>query len=356
MTDYTNITENFGDTICQEFLEKTKEKFKNYPLVPKENECLYWLGDKDLMKGLTQKLNSYFNTINDNEFIVGFIIYTKSKETSCISGPRTNFDYYSYLITNYGNIYIFGYGPKLTEKQLSSGTCIEIPDKIGRYSYYDRVYDIYIRLEKILIINQKLFDSEIDEIKKNISIINYIEANYNELAYRYIVSIEYLYEPHNTINFLVKDNIVIDEIKNSNIEIWKQVVLNHKKIEAHQNIIVSNNLDLQTLRDTIEGLTPGTGPLNPQEQMSLINENDELKKLISQKKSIGPPEHFNCPISTDVMEEPVIAMDGHTYDRASIELWFQNHNTSPMTREIISTNLIPNFNLKSQIDEWYNNN
>ena len=75
MTDYTNITENFGDTICQEFLEKTKEKFKNYPLVPKENECLYWLGDKDLMKGLTQKLNSYFNTINDNEFIVGFIIF-----------------------------------------------------------------------------------------------------------------------------------------------------------------------------------------------------------------------------------------------------------------------------------------
>ena len=49
-------------------------------------------------------------------------------------------------------------------------------------------------------------------------------------------------------------------------------------------------------------------------------------------------------------------MDGHTYDRASIELWFQNHNTSPMTREMISTNLIPNFNLKSQIDEWYNNN
>ena len=362
MTDYTTITENFGDTICQEFLEKTKEKLKHCPLRPREHENLYWLGvtrDEfgrqiqipiNLMEGLTKKINSYFNTMNDNEFIVGFIINTES------IGISSNLEYFSYLITNYGNIYKFSYGDKLDVKRLSTGTYIEIPDKIGRYSYYERDYDLYIRLEKILIVNQKLFDSEIDEIKKNIPIINYRKANCTETMYSFIVSIEYLYEPDNTINFFARDKIIIDEIKNYNIEKWKQVALNHKKIEALRNIILDNGIELQNQRDTFEGMAPGTGPLNPQQQMSVIKENAELKKLIGKKKTTEPPEYFICPISTDVMEEPVIAMDGHTYDRTSIELWFQNHNSSPMTREIINSTLIPNFNLKSQISEWYNSN
>lgn len=312
----------------------------------------------NLMEGLTKKINSYFNTVNDNEFIVGFIIDTESKGSCCISGPRTNLEYCSYLITNYGNIYRFGYSPKLAEEELSTGKYIEIPDKIGvTTGHHDpnKRQDIYIRFEKILIINQKLFNSEIDEIKKNISIINYIKV-INTLEYKYIVSIEYLYESSKNINFLERDIGTTYKIKDLILENWKQVVLNHKKREVFQNIILDNKIELQNQRDIIEGMTPGAGPLNPTQQMLVIKENAELKKLISKEKTTGPPEHFNCPISTDVMEEPVIAMDGHTYDRTSIELWFQNHNNSPMTREIINSTLIPNFNLKSQIAEWYNSN
>ena len=66
MTDYTIITENFGDTICQEFLEKTKEKFKQYPLAPRKNENIYGIGINyyipiNLMDILTEKINSYFS-------------------------------------------------------------------------------------------------------------------------------------------------------------------------------------------------------------------------------------------------------------------------------------------------------
>ncbi len=38
-----------------------------------------------------------------------------------------------------------------------------------------------------------------------------------------------------------------------------------------------------------------------------------------------------CPITHDVMKEPVVASDGHTYERTAIELWLKNNNTSPMT-------------------------
>lgn len=40
---------------------------------------------------------------------------------------------------------------------------------------------------------------------------------------------------------------------------------------------------------------------------------------------------FMCPIMHERLTEPVLAADGHTYERAAIEKWLQLHNTSPMT-------------------------
>jgi hypothetical protein len=49
-----------------------------------------------------------------------------------------------------------------------------------------------------------------------------------------------------------------------------------------------------------------------------------------------------CPIGQDVMEDPVIAADGFTYDRKNIETWINQKETvgrpatSPMTGEILA--------------------
>eukprot|EP00008_Paramoeba_atlantica_P000884 CAMPEP_0201503086 /NCGR_PEP_ID=MMETSP0151_2-20130828/84478_1 /ASSEMBLY_ACC=CAM_ASM_000257 /TAXON_ID=200890 /ORGANISM="Paramoeba atlantica, Strain 621/1 / CCAP 1560/9" /LENGTH=229 /DNA_ID=CAMNT_0047896717 /DNA_START=1046 /DNA_END=1735 /DNA_ORIENTATION=+ len=41
-----------------------------------------------------------------------------------------------------------------------------------------------------------------------------------------------------------------------------------------------------------------------------------------------------CPITMAPFVDPVVASDGHTYERAAILLWFQTgHNSSPMTGE-----------------------
>lgn len=59
---------------------------------------------------------------------------------------------------------------------------------------------------------------------------------------------------------------------------------------------------------------------------------------------------FRCPITREVMADPVIAGDGHTYERAAIEHWLTQHMSSPMTNEPLpSRTLLPNFTLRSQL-------
>jgi len=68
------------------------------------------------------------------------------------------------------------------------------------------------------------------------------------------------------------------------------------------------------------------------------------------------PDDMLCPISHEIMQDPVMAMDGHTYERSRIEEWFRSHNTSPMTREAISTQLLPNITVKKRINDWKERN
>jgi hypothetical protein len=88
------------------------------------------------------------------------------------------------------------------------------------------------------------------------------------------------------------------------------------------------------------------------------------------------PNEFLCPISEEIMEDPVLADDNHTYDRPNILRWlgeremtFQDEGRygytdgsrertgapqrrSPITGGIISTFLSPNRALKNRIDDW----
>jgi len=50
-----------------------------------------------------------------------------------------------------------------------------------------------------------------------------------------------------------------------------------------------------------------------------------------------------CPLTEDVMRDPVTAADGNTYDREAILRWFELHDTSPVTRaRLSSTRLVRN--------------
>lgn len=66
-----------------------------------------------------------------------------------------------------------------------------------------------------------------------------------------------------------------------------------------------------------------------------------------------PPDSIECPLTLDLMKDPVICSDGHTYERSAISKWLKKHNTSPVTNKPLkSVNLIPNRALKKVIEEW----
>ena len=66
------------------------------------------------------------------------------------------------------------------------------------------------------------------------------------------------------------------------------------------------------------------------------------------------PDALTCSISLDIMQDPVMACDGHTYERAAIEAWLSASPTSPKTGEVLeSTTLIPNHSVRQLIDAFH---
>lgn len=64
---------------------------------------------------------------------------------------------------------------------------------------------------------------------------------------------------------------------------------------------------------------------------------------------------FYCPITRSLMIDPVIASDGHTYERTAMIQWLTEKNTSPMTgADLANKTLTPNQAIKEQLLEVMN--
>ena len=73
----------------------------------------------------------------------------------------------------------------------------------------------------------------------------------------------------------------------------------------------------------------------------------------AEEPPVQPPSQFVCPITMEVMLDPVILASGHTYDRLSITAWLKTRKTDPMTgMRLRHTEMVPNHALKSAIFEW----
>eukprot|EP00310_Coccolithus_braarudii_P024523 CAMPEP_0183343416 /NCGR_PEP_ID=MMETSP0164_2-20130417/9339_1 /TAXON_ID=221442 /ORGANISM="Coccolithus pelagicus ssp braarudi, Strain PLY182g" /LENGTH=376 /DNA_ID=CAMNT_0025514233 /DNA_START=19 /DNA_END=1149 /DNA_ORIENTATION=- len=66
------------------------------------------------------------------------------------------------------------------------------------------------------------------------------------------------------------------------------------------------------------------------------------------------PDSFVCPITSELMADPVSTSDGFTYEREAIEQWLASgHNTSPLTGEPLPrSELTPNHALRSAIEHF----
>ncbi|KAK7290226.1 hypothetical protein RIF29_04495 [Crotalaria pallida] len=66
------------------------------------------------------------------------------------------------------------------------------------------------------------------------------------------------------------------------------------------------------------------------------------------------PNHFKCPVSLELMNDPVTLSTGITYDRESIEKWIVSGNkTCPVTNQVLTNfDMIPNHAIRKMIQDW----
>ncbi|XP_044461967.1 U-box domain-containing protein 17-like [Mangifera indica] len=94
-------------------------------------------------------------------------------------------------------------------------------------------------------------------------------------------------------------------------------------------------------------------------RLRIGNQKKPIKGLISQEiadtfLSVPVLKDFCCPISLDLMHDPVIISTGQTYDRSSITRWLEEgHCSCPKTGQmLVHTRLIPNRALRNLIVQW----
>ncbi|CAJ2663085.1 unnamed protein product [Trifolium pratense] len=86
-------------------------------------------------------------------------------------------------------------------------------------------------------------------------------------------------------------------------------------------------------------------------------------KYFAKRQSLGsrilePLQSFYCPITHDVMVEPVETSSDQTFERSAIEKWFEEGNKlCPLTMIPLDTSVLrPNKTLKQSIEEWKDRN
>lgn len=130
------------------------------------------------------------------------------------------------------------------------------------------------------------------------------------------------------------DDNTIDDSEDENDNTIADVThtINHRQIIRNAIEAYINNIDMKMNND----------------KPSCINIPDDCN-------IIDVPNEYKCPITKELMKDPVIASDGRTYEREMIEHHMRITKYSPITREeFLFPYLIPNWNIRVAIQDYIN--
>ncbi|KAK9026161.1 hypothetical protein V6N11_039007 [Hibiscus sabdariffa] len=142
-----------------------------------------------------------------------------------------------------------------------------------------------------------------------------------------------------------------------------------KKLELH----TVEDLKIETV--AVQKLAKGRGSISESTQQQIIRLLNKFKLLLGMEitnilddssapqmsgksQSLVIPNEFLCPITLEIMRDPVIVASGQTFERESIQKWFDsNHRTCPKTRQTLAhLSVAPNYALKNLITQWCEKN
>ncbi|CAM8879098.1 unnamed protein product [Rhodiola kirilowii] len=218
-------------------------------------------------------------------------------------------------------------------------------------------HELTAKLEKVLS-EIKHGDLDIsDEVKEQVELVlsqfkrakGKVDTPDNELY-------DDIFSVYNTISDAATDAAVIKRVAEK-LQLLGIADLTRESLALHEMVIDSNvdpgaNIEkmsnllkkiedfVQTENHKVDGLSKdnGRGP-------GAVNVNIKSPEI---------PDDFRCPISLELMKDPVIVSTGQTYERSCIEKWLEaGHSTCPKTQQpLANTTLTPNYVLRSLIGQW----
>ncbi|XP_054818134.1 U-box domain-containing protein 4 [Prosopis cineraria] len=131
-------------------------------------------------------------------------------------------------------------------------------------------------------------------------------------------------------------------------------------LRSNQEILIEA-VALEKLKEIAEQAEKTAEAEYIDQMITLVTRMHERLVALKQAQSSSPvavPPDFCCPLSLELMMDPVIVASGQTYERAFIKNWIDLGLTvCPKTRQTLAhTNLIPNYTVKALIANWCESN
>ncbi|XP_069717850.1 WD repeat, SAM and U-box domain-containing protein 1 isoform X1 [Phaenicophaeus curvirostris] len=152
-------------------------------------------------------------------------------------------------------------------------------------------------------------------------------------------------------NTLEKESeVAVEDWSEDDVSAW----LCAQDLEDFVGLFKRNNIDGKELLNlTRESLTNELKIESLGLRRKVLQKIEDLRmKTLS--VAVPVPDEFLCPITRELMKDPVIAADGYSYEREAMENWLSNkRRSSPMTNlPLPSPLLTPNRTLKMAISRW----
>ncbi|KAL0371941.1 UNVERIFIED_CONTAM: U-box domain-containing protein 4 [Sesamum calycinum] len=136
-------------------------------------------------------------------------------------------------------------------------------------------------------------------------------------------------------------------------------VADRLSLKSNQELLIEA-VALEKLKENAEQAEKAGEVEYIDQMIALVTHMHDLLVMMKQSQSCNPPipADFCCPLSLELMTDPVIVASGQTYERAFIRKWIDlGLIVCPKTRQTLAhTNLIPNFTVKALIANWCESN
>lgn len=207
-----------------------------------------------------------------------------------------------------------------------------------------------------------------------------IEAALNEIPFTKLDVSEDVREQIELVHAQFRRAKARPESPDLQLELDLAVALKEKEIDSMVLRRLSEKLQLRTIADLKKEsvalhelvISSNGDPGDQFEKMSSLlkklkdcvltdnpeGDTSEGDKGVVKHRSPVIPDDFRCPISLELMKDPVIVSTGQTYERSCIQKWLDaGHKTCPKTQQtLLHSALTPNYVLKSLIALWCDNN